>query len=52
MKRQRRYQADVWGVTLHVAATTEAMREASHERTGRLMERARPQTRMLVAALP
>ena len=52
MKRQRRYQADVWGVTLHVAATTEKMKEASHERTGRFMERARPKTQMLVAALP
>jgi sulfite reductase alpha subunit-like flavoprotein len=50
MKRQRRYQADVWGVTLHVAATTEAMKEAVHERTGRFMERARPETRLLVAA--
>lgn len=52
MKRQRRYQADVWGVTLHVAATTEKMKEASAERTGRFMERARPKTQMLVAALP
>ena len=33
-------------------ATTEKMKEASHERTGRFMERARPKTQMLVAALP
>ncbi|MCX4242011.1 nitric oxide synthase oxygenase [Paraliomyxa miuraensis] len=28
MKRQRRYQADVWGVTLHVGETTESLRDA------------------------
>lgn len=52
MKRQRRYQADVWGVTLHVAATTEAMRESSPERTGRLLERSRPPSRPVPAAVP
>jgi sulfite reductase alpha subunit-like flavoprotein/nitric oxide synthase oxygenase domain/subunit len=52
MKRQRRYQADVWGVTLHVAATTEAMRESSPERTGRLLERSRPPSRPTAAAVP
>lgn len=29
MRRDRRYQADVWGVTLHVGATTEAYREVA-----------------------
>lgn len=51
MKQQRRYQADVWGVTLHVAATTEAMRDTSPERTGRLLERSRPPSRPVVAAV-
>lgn len=51
MKRQRRYQSDVWGVTLHVAATTEAMRESSPERTGRLLDRSRPPSRPVVAAI-